>query len=40
MIDKGKLRPSKQLADALISMLHGNREFVLLDDQKLYTKQH
>lgn len=35
LIDKGKLRPSKQLADALNSMLHGNREFVLLDDQKV-----
>lgn len=35
LIDKGKLRPSKQLADALSSMLHGNREFVLLDDQKV-----
>ena len=35
LIDKGKLRPSKQLADALNSMLHGNREFVLLDDQKI-----
>lgn len=35
LIDKGKLRPSKQLADALTSMLHGNREFVLLDDQKV-----
>lgn len=35
MIDKGKLRPSKQLADALSSMLHGNQEFVLLDDQKI-----
>lgn len=35
LIDKGKLRPSMQLADALNSMLHGNREFVLLDDQKI-----
>ena len=35
LIDKGKLRPSKQLADVLNSMLHGNREFVLLDDQKV-----
>lgn len=35
LIDKGKLRPSKQLADVLSSMLHGNREFVLLDDQKV-----
>lgn len=35
LIDKGKLRPSKQLADVLNSMLSGNREFVLLDDQKV-----
>lgn len=35
LIDKGKLRPSKQLADALTSMIKGNQEFVLLDDQKV-----
>lgn len=35
LVDKGKLRPSKQLADALCSMLQGNQEFVLLDDQKI-----
>ena len=35
LIDKGRLRPSKQLADALTSMLQGNQEFVLLDDQKI-----
>lgn len=35
LIDKGRLRPSKQLADALNSMLQGNQEFVLLDDQKI-----
>lgn len=35
LIDKGKLRPSKQLADTLNSMLRGNQEFVLLDDQKV-----
>ena len=34
-IDNGKLRPSKQLADSLSSMLHGNDEFVMLDDQKV-----
>lgn len=34
-IDKGRLRPSKQLADALTSMLNGNEEFLLLDDQKV-----
>lgn len=35
MIDNGRLRPSKQLADALCSMLKGKVEFVLLDDQKI-----
>lgn len=35
LIDKGKLRPSKQLADALTSMLQGNKEFILLDEQKI-----
>lgn len=34
-IDKGKLRPSKQLADSLTSMLKGNNEFVMIDDQKV-----
>lgn len=34
-IDKGKLRPSKQLADSLSSMLKGNQEFVLIDDKKI-----
>lgn len=35
MIENGRLKPSKQLADALSSMLKGNREFILLDDQKV-----
>ena len=34
-IDNGRLRPSKQLADSLSSMLKGNDEFVMLDDQKV-----
>lgn len=34
-IDNGRLRPSKQLADSLTSMLKGNNEFVMLDDQKV-----
>lgn len=32
-IEYGKLRPAKQLADSLCSMLKGNKEFVLLDTQ-------
>jgi len=34
-IENGKIRPSRSLADSLSSMLKGNREFVLIDDQKL-----
>lgn len=34
-IDGGKIRPSKKLADKLNSMLQGNQEFVMIDDQKL-----
>jgi hypothetical protein len=33
-IEAGKIRPSKNLANSLASMLQGNREFVLIDDQK------
>jgi hypothetical protein len=34
-IDHGKIRPSKMLADNMISMLKGNPEFVMIDDQKV-----
>lgn len=34
-IDHGKIKPSKNLADQLGSMLKGNEEFVLIDDQKV-----
>ena len=34
-IESGRLRPSKSLQDALTSMLEGNEEFVLIDDQKV-----
>ncbi len=34
-IDHGRIKPSKALADALVSMMQGNEEFFLLDDQKL-----
>ncbi len=34
-IDHGKIKPSKQLQDSIESMLKGNREFVMLDDQKV-----
>lgn len=34
-IENGKLRPSKSLQDTLSSMLKGNAEFVLIDEQKV-----
>ena len=34
-IDQGRTLPSKQLIEYLNSLLHGNDEFVLLDEQKL-----
>ncbi len=34
-IDHGEIRPSKNLADSLSSMLKGNEEFVMIDEQKL-----
>lgn len=35
MIENGKIRPSKSLQDTLSSMLQGNEEFIMIDDQKL-----
>ncbi len=35
VIENGKIRPSKSLADSLSSMLQGNQEFILIDDQKI-----
>ena len=34
-IENGRIRPSKMLADSIAGMLKGNREFVLVDDQKV-----
>lgn len=34
-IEHGRIRPSKNLADSLASMLKGNTEFLMIDDQKL-----
>lgn len=34
-IESGRLRPSKSLQDALVGMLDGNQEFVMIDDQKV-----
>lgn len=34
-IDKGRIRPAKSLQDSLKSMVEGNQEFVLIDEQKV-----
>ena len=34
-IDHGKIKPSKKLQDSLYSMLHGNIEFKMIDEQKV-----
>ena len=34
-IDNGRIRPSKSLADAVKRMLNGNKEFEMIDDQKV-----
>lgn len=33
-IDHGKIRPSKSLQNTIASMLKGNREFIMIDEQK------
>lgn len=38
-IDNGKIRPSKSLQDAVASMMKGNKEFYLIDDQKYAFEQ-
>lgn len=35
LIDNSTIRPSKNLADKLDSLLRGNREFLMVDDQKI-----
>ena len=34
-IENGVIKPSKNLADSLVSMMEGNAEFLMIDDQKL-----
>lgn len=34
-IDQGKIKPSKSLQNSIANMLKGNREFIMLDDQKV-----
>jgi hypothetical protein len=35
IIENGKISPSKRLQDSLVKMLSGNKEFILIDDQKV-----
>lgn len=35
MIDGGRLRPSKSLQNCIVSLVEGNREFVMIDGQKV-----
>ncbi len=34
-IEHGKIRPSKMLADSMVSLLQGNQEFLMIDEQKV-----
>lgn len=38
-IESGNIKPSKALADVLLSMLKGNDEFIMIDEQKLVYEQ-
>ncbi|MGE7979635.1 DNA/RNA helicase domain-containing protein [Psychrobacillus sp. NPDC093200] len=38
-IDNGRIKPSKSLQDSMASMLQGNEEFVMIDDQKVVYEQ-
>lgn len=34
-IENGRIRPSKSLQDSLVAMLKGNKEFIMIDEQKI-----
>ncbi|MET0637774.1 MAG: DUF2075 domain-containing protein [Chitinophagaceae bacterium] len=34
-IEQGRIRPSKMLSDSMVSLIKGNQEFTMIDDQKL-----
>lgn len=38
-IENGRIRPSKALADSIASMLKGNEEFVMIDEQKIVLEE-
>ena len=35
MVDRGAIRPSKSLQNAIVSMLKGNKEFIMIDEQQV-----
>ena len=35
LVDQGKIRPSKNLQNTIASMLNGNQEFIMIDEQKV-----
>ena len=35
LVDHGKIRPSKSLQNAIVSMIKGNREFYMIDEQRV-----
>lgn len=39
VIENSRIRPSKMLSDNLVSMLKGNQEFIMIDDQKVVYEQ-
>ncbi len=39
IIENGKIRPSKMLQDSFSAVLNGNKEFVLIDDQKVINEE-
>ncbi|MDD5792820.1 MAG: DUF2075 domain-containing protein [Erysipelotrichaceae bacterium] len=39
IIDHGKIKPSKSLQNSIASMMEGNREFVMIDEQRVVYEQ-
>lgn len=39
LIETGKIKPSKSLQDSLASMIDGNEEFIMIDEQKVVYEQ-
>ena len=39
-IEHGKIKPSKSLQDSITRMLKGNREFIMIDEQKVVYRKY